>query len=75
MMMMIQWISSLKVCSVHFYLRSRGKQLEHQDSRENKTDWFPGEPDIKFFVIFLDFLFNSDKRITGANQKQSTRLL
>ena len=27
-----------------------------------------GTSDIKCFVIFLDFHFNSDKRITGANQ-------
>ena len=48
-----------------FPRRSRGK---HQDSRENKTNWFPEGPDIKCFVIFLDFHFNSNKRITGANQ-------
>ena len=35
---------------------------------ENKTNWFPEGPDIKCFVIFLDFHFNSNKRITGANQ-------
>ena len=40
----------------------------HQDSRENKTNWFPEGPDIKCFVIFLDFHFNSNKRITGENQ-------
>ena len=39
-----------------------------QDPRENKTNWFPEGPDIKCFVIFLDFHFNSNKRITGANQ-------
>ena len=43
----------------------RGK---HQDSRENKTNWFPEGPDIKWFVIFLDYHFNSNKRITAANQ-------
>ena len=53
-----------------FPRRSRGK---HQDSRENKTNWFPKGPDIKCFVIFRDFHFNSNKRITGANQ--STRHL
>ena len=41
---------------------------ETKDSRENKTNWFPEGPDIKCFVIFLDFHFNSNKRITGANQ-------
>ena len=29
-----------------------------QDSRENKTNWFPEGPDIKCFVIFLDFHYN-----------------
>ena len=29
-----------------------------QDSRENKTNWFPDGPDIKCFVIFLDFHYN-----------------
>ena len=43
-----------------FPRRSRGK---HQDSRENKTNWFPERPDIKCFVLFLDFHFNSNKRI------------
>ena len=37
--------------------------------RENKTaNWFPDGPDTKCFVIFLDFHFNSNQRITGANQ-------
>ena len=51
---------------------------KHQDSRENKTNWFPEGSDIKCFVTFLDFHFNSNKRITGANEnepKQSTRYL
>ena len=46
-------------------VRSRGKQFasltssrKHQDSRENKTNWFPEGPGIKCFVIFLDFHFN-----------------
>ena len=38
------------------------------DPEGNKTDWFPKGPDIKCFVIFLDFHFNSNQRITGANQ-------
>ena len=46
---------------------------KHQDSPEIKTNWFPEGPDIKYFVIFLDFHFNvlnSNKRIrlNGANQ-------
>ena len=48
-----------------FLRRSQGK---HQDSRESKTNWFPERPDITCFVIFLAFHFNSNKRITGANQ-------
>ena len=48
-----------------FPRRSRGK---HQDWRENKTNWFPEEPGIKCFVTFLAFHFNSNERITGANQ-------
>ena len=39
-----------------------------QDSRENRTNWFPEGPDVNCFVIFLDFHFNSNKRITGASQ-------
>ena len=38
-----------------FPRRSRGK---HQDSRENKTNWLSEGPDIKCFVLFLDFHFN-----------------
>ena len=38
-----------------FPRRSRGKQ---QDSRENKTNWLSEGPDIKCFVLFLDFHFN-----------------
>ena len=34
------------------------RQGKHQDSRENKTNWFPEGPDIKCFVIFLDFHYN-----------------
>ena len=54
-------------------VRSRGKQFcfpENQTSglEENKINWFPKGPDIKCFVIFLDFHFSSNKRITGANQ-------
>ena len=39
-----------------------------ETKKQNKTNWFPEGPDIKCFVIFLDFHFNSIKRITGANQ-------
>ena len=48
-----------------------------QESRENKTNWFPEGPDIKCFVILLDFHFNSDKSITDnpSESKQSTWFL
>ena len=54
---------------------------KHQDSRESKTNWFPEGAGIKCFVIFLDFHFNSKKRITGMNQysrfrtKKNTNLI
>ena len=32
--------------------------------RKKKTNWFPEGPDIKYFVVFLVFHFNSNKRIT-----------
>ena len=38
-----------------FLRQSQGK---HQDSRENKTNWFPKGPAIKCFVIFPHFHFN-----------------
>ena len=44
-------------------IRTRGK---------TKLTDSPSGSDIKCFVIFLDFHFNSNKRITGANQ--SSRL-
>ena len=31
------------------------------DPLENKTNWFPKRPDIKFFALFLDFHFKSSK--------------
>ena len=36
--------------------------------RETVIFWFAKGPDIKCFVVFLDFHFNSNKRIMGANQ-------
>ena len=44
------------------------KSRKHMEWRENKTNCFPEGPYIKCFVIFQDFHFNSNKRITGANQ-------
>ena len=37
----------------------RGK---HQDSRENKTNYFLDGPYIKCFVIYLDFPFNNHSK-------------
>ena len=31
------------------------------DPWENKTNWFPKSPDVKFFAIFLGFHFKSSK--------------
>ena len=63
-------------------VRSQGKQLvvfsleswcflrrnwgKHQDSRENKTNWFPKGPDIKRFVSRLSL--QQQQKITGVNQ-------
>ena len=41
-------------------------RIKHQDSREKKINWFPEGPDIKCFVIFLDFHFNRNKRIDSV---------
>ena len=49
-------------------LRETARLGKHQDSRENKTNRFPEGPDFRCFVIFLDFRFNRNKRITGTNQ-------
>ena len=42
--------------------------MKHQDSRENKTNWFLKGADIKCFVVYLDYHFHNNKRITGATQ-------
>ena len=44
---------------------------KHQDWRENKSNWLPEGSDFKCSVIFLDFHFNSNKRITGGNQNST----
>ena len=46
-----------------FPWRNWGK---HQDSRENKTNWFPKGPDIKHFVSRLSL--QQQQKITGVNQ-------
>ena len=65
---MFYFFNNIHLMSDPDFVRSRLRLGKHQDSRENKTNWFPERPDIKCFVIFLDFHFNSNKRITGANQ-------
>ena len=42
--------------------------MNNRTGGKTKLTGFPKGPDIKCFVIFLDFHFNSNKRITGANQ-------
>ena len=43
--------------------------FRYEDSRENKTYWFPEGPNSKRFDIFLDFHYNSNKKkINGADQ-------
>ena len=44
-------------------------------SRENNTNWFPEGPDIKCFVIFLDFSLQQQQKNNGSEPKQSTRHL
>ena len=50
---------------------------EMKDLRENKTNWFPGGPDFKCCVIFLDFHFNvlqqqQKNTLKPSESKQST---
>ena len=42
------------------------KPRETSGLEGKQTNWFPEGPDIKCFIIFLDFHFNINKRITGA---------
>ena len=52
-----------------FPRRSRGK---HQDSRENKTNWFPEGPDIKcFFPRVLMFPETKSRETSGLEGKQN----
>ena len=45
---------------------------EDEDEVEGNI-WTLKRPNIKRFVIFLDFHFNSDKRKKRSESKQSTR--
>ena len=51
---------------------------KHQDSRENKTDWFREGPNIKCFIMFHFNLLQQQQRNKLTEQsesKQSTRYL
>ena len=52
-------------CTIHLMSDPEGNI---RTLKENKTNWFPEGPEINCFVIFLEFHFNSNKRITEANQ-------
>ena len=49
---------SLVFPRVLMFPSTSSREIKHQDSRKNKTNWFPKGPDIKSFVIFLYFQFN-----------------
>ena len=66
---MLLSIKGLTQCMDNNYAlndRSRGKQF---------SNWFPEGPDIKCFVLYLDFCFKGNKRITGANQNKRLGLI
>ena len=74
-------------------VRSRGKQLvlssqepwsfprrsqgKHQDWRENKTNWFPMGPDMKFFVIIIisRLSLKQQQKNNWSKSNQSTRCI
>ena len=71
---MVEKLQALGAGQYTLNVWSRGKQLvrlgKHQDSRENKTDYFPEGPYIKCFVICLDFHIaktNKQRRPVGNN--------
>ena len=39
---------------------------KHQDSKENKTNQFPEGPDVKCFVVYLDFSVSNRSKTSGA---------
>ena len=62
-------------CKYTLNVRSQGKQLvlfsRHQDSRENKTDWFPEGSDIKSFVIFLELSLQRQQKNNRSERKRT----
>ena len=46
--------------------------MKHQDSRENKTNYFPEGPYIKCFVICLDFPFNNHRKTNKQTTERAT---
>ena len=65
------WVKQLVLFSRESWCFPRLSWGKHQDSRENKTNWFPVGPDIKCFVIFLDFHFNVLQQQQKNTLKQS----
>ena len=68
------------ICRIRYYtfnVWSRGKQLVlfSRDSRENRTKWFPEEPDIKCFVVYLVFTVNNRSKTSGAGNNCGIRNL
>ena len=49
------------------------KTRETSGLEGNQTNWFPEGPDIKCFVIFLHFHFNSKRQNNWSEPKQSIR--
>ena len=47
---------------------TKSRETSGLERKKTTGNWFPKGPDSKCFVMFLDFHFNSNKRITGASQ-------
>ena len=65
-----------------FNVRSRRKQFffpespfvrqgKCQDSRENKTNWFPEGSEIKCFVIFLELSLQQQQKNNRSERKRT----
>ena len=48
---------------------------QHQDLKENKTNWFPEGPYTKCFVIHLDFQLNKNIAKTNKQRQYSAFIL
>ena len=49
-----RWDEHVMSTGLESWCFTRLRLGKHQDSRENKTNWFPEGSDIKCFVIFID---------------------